>query len=85
MESSDDFREIAHSGGKIIFHVVADAVANIQYRVSFTLSSRPNPMRVFRDLGLAAGNTGRRHPHHGYGRSLGPASSSGVRPGLYSL
>jgi hypothetical protein len=43
---TQDFREIAHSGGKIIFDISVDPDGRTQYRVTFT-GSRPVPMSTF--------------------------------------
>src|SRR5260221_13916677 len=51
---TEDFREIAHSGGKIIFDISVDADGRRQYRVTFT-GSRPVPMSMFAIYALPQG------------------------------
>jgi hypothetical protein len=51
---ADDFREIAHSGGKITFTVEADAQGHSRYQVGFT-GSGPGPVRVFAMWALPQG------------------------------
>jgi hypothetical protein len=52
--SDRDFREIAHSGGKIIFRIVSDANGRRGYQVTFT-GSRPVPMAMFAIYALPQG------------------------------
>jgi hypothetical protein len=49
-----DFREIAHSGGKITFDIHSDAEGKKQFRVTFT-GSRPVPMSMFAVYALPQG------------------------------
>lgn len=42
----NDFKEIAHSGGKVTFSIVSDAGGRKSYQVTWS-SSRPVPFRVF--------------------------------------
>jgi hypothetical protein len=51
---TEDFREIAHSGGKIIFDISVDRDGRTQYRVTFT-GSRPVPMSMFAIYALPQG------------------------------
>ena len=51
---TQDFREIAHSGGKIIFDISADSDGRTQFRVTFT-GSRPVPMSMFGVYALPQG------------------------------
>ncbi len=44
--SHNDFKEIAHSGGKITFDIVSDASGRKSYQVTYS-GSRPVPMRMF--------------------------------------
>lgn len=49
-----DFREIAHSGGKITFNIVSDDQGRKQFQVGFS-GSRPVPMRMFAIYALPQG------------------------------
>lgn len=49
-----DFKEIAHSGGKIIFNIQADEHGRARFGVTFT-GSRPVPMRMFAIYALPQG------------------------------
>jgi hypothetical protein len=52
--STQDFREIAHSGGKITFDISVDPEGRTQFRVTFT-GSRPVPMSMFGIYALPQG------------------------------
>jgi hypothetical protein len=52
--SGQDFREIAHSGGKIIFDISVDSDGRTQYKVRWT-GSRPVPMSMFGIYALPQG------------------------------
>jgi hypothetical protein len=49
-----DFREVAHSGGKITFTIKADTEGRISYQVGWS-GSRPVPMRLFAVYALPQG------------------------------
>ena len=51
---TQDFQEIAHSGGKIIFDISVDPDGRPQFRVTVT-GSRPVPMRMFAIYALPQG------------------------------
>jgi hypothetical protein len=48
---TQDFREIAHSGGKIIFDILVDPDGRTQFSVTVT-GSRPVPMSMFIPVGI---------------------------------
>jgi len=52
--STEDFREIAHSGGKIIFEISVDPDGRPRFRVTVT-GSRPVPMKTFGIYALPQG------------------------------
>jgi len=52
--SPEDFREIAHSGGKIIFDISVDPDGRPKFRVTVT-GSRPVPMKTFGIYALPQG------------------------------
>ncbi len=51
---SSDFREIAHSGGKVIFRIVSDTDGRRGYQVTWT-GSRPHAMALFAIYALPQG------------------------------
>jgi hypothetical protein len=79
-----DFREIAHSGGKIIFRCVCTEEGRKKYQLTFT-GSRPVPMSMFGIYAIARGDSGCRYRPRRRPAMESSSSSLLMHPGLYRL
>src|SRR4051794_16044933 len=77
--TSQDFQEIAHSGGKIIFGILVDAEGRTQYNVKLSWS-RPVPSRMFAIYALPQGIPVEDIQLGGMGQPCNPAPYSSCIP-----
>jgi hypothetical protein len=79
----NDFKEIAHSGGKVTFNIVSDANGRKSYQITYS-GSRPVPMRMFAIYATQDGEPVANIQMGGVGSRWNPPPDPSCRPVLIS-
>lgn len=79
----NDFKEIAHSGGKVTFNIVSDANGRKSYQITYS-GSRPVPMRMFAIYATQDGEPVANIQMGGVGSPWNPPPDPSCRPVLIS-